>query len=70
MRNFINFIKRDFGQVRSAIDCMFTRTIPLWVVIVWYVVFGILILPISLPIMIGWKLYIRHLIKSIEKEEA
>ena len=63
----INYIKNDFNNVRAALSCMFGKNIPVGIVIPYYIIVGLLTLPLSLVAIIVWKI-IQIRIKKINGE--
>jgi hypothetical protein len=60
----INFIKRDFWSVHSAMKLLTNEKLPTWVIVIYYVVlapFCFLISPLVL-------MYVKHKITKIIRE--
>ena len=59
-----NRLKMDFRSVKGAIDFTLNRTIPVWVVVLWYA----LLLPIGLLLYPFAKLYLKILLWRLDRD--
>lgn len=62
----INYIKNDFRRVREAWGYLVGKEIPVGMFIPYYIVVGILTLPITLLMWIYYKIKIKRLMKEWE----
>lgn len=56
----INFIKNDFRSVREAMNYLVNRKVPLGIVILYYVVAGLLLLPLAPFVWLIYKIQLRR----------
>jgi hypothetical protein len=68
MKGCINFVKRDFESIHKILEGSIGRTIPKWIVVTYYVIVGLMALPLTLCVLI-WSIWrINKIMKIMEKE--
>jgi hypothetical protein len=63
----INWIKRDFITVREALGYLVKKEVPMGIAVLYYVILGIITLPLALILWPIYKIYTKILIWKIKR---
>ena len=68
MKKIINYLKNDFIKVRFYLGLQFNREIPFGIALLYYVVVGIIVLPLVPFAWIGTRIWIFYIKRQMKKE--
>ena len=68
LRRFINFIRNDYASVKCAVKVLSNNRIPNAVIVLYYCIFGAILIPLYFPAKWICDYYIKGLLKDIDKE--
>ena len=64
MRKILNWIRNDFNSVRMALSYLLNKKCPLWVTLVWYVIWTPIVIALS-PLIAIWYYRLNKELKKI-----
>ena len=67
--NMIKIIKRDYVNVKSALECLVERNIPDWIFILYYLLMIPIGIILTIPLWIFYYIRIKIILRKISKQK-